>query len=178
MAYSPSPTSPLAGQGSGFVNRASPTPPQQPVTKRDKRRMHHNAIQQDLQADFHNNREAHYRAQLLALQHDMNLIAQADPYNPESLEDAPEEMARIAEMAGAGTPYQHEMSALAGRWYSSFVQEINETKEAAEIEMIRLKVNFLARRFYSSALQLTSLNRESMKSVLHDSNTNAIIDST
>lgn len=71
----------------------------------------------------------------------MNLITQADPYSPEPMEDHPESIARMIEEAAVGTPYQSEMSELAGRWYSEFVQEVNEAKEAKEIELTQLRVS-------------------------------------
>ena len=70
----------------------------------------------------------------------MSLISQADPYEPEPLEDSPEEVARIAELAVSGTPYQSQMSSLAGKWYAEFVHEINDAKEAKEIALIQLVV--------------------------------------
>lgn len=133
MAYSPSPTSPLTG-------RRSPTPVAQPKTKREKRRDQHNVLQQDMQKEFSNNREQHYRAQLIALQHDMNFVTTADPYGPEPLEDSPDEIDRMIQINASGTPFQSEMSSLAGKWYSEFVGEVNEAKESKEIELIQLAV--------------------------------------
>jgi hypothetical protein len=71
----------------------------------------------------------------------MNLITQADPYNPEPLEDSADEIARLVEEAASGTPYQTDMSKMAGRWYSEFVHEVNEAKIAKEIELTQLKVS-------------------------------------
>ena len=140
MAYSPSPTSPLAGVGrNNYVNR-SPTPAAQPLSKKDKRRTQHLAHQQELMEDFSINREGHYRRQLIALQNDMNLITHADPYMPEPMEDSPDEIARISEQAASGTPYHSEMSALAGKWYAEFVNEVNDAKEEKELALIQLSV--------------------------------------
>ena len=103
--------------------------------------MNHVAHQQELLDDFSANREGHYRRQLIALQNDMNLITHADPYMPEPIEDSPEEVARLAEQAASGTPYQSEMSSLAGKWYVEFVHEVNEAKEAKELALIQLAVS-------------------------------------
>lgn len=139
MAYSPSPISPLGGH-------RSPTPPTaQPLFKRDKRRQQHLSLQQDLQNDFDMNRELHYRTQLIALQNDMNLITQADPYGPEPLQDGPEDIARLVEAQTSGTPYQSEMSSLAGRWYTEFVHEVNDAKQAQELALIELHRNHEAK---------------------------------
>lgn len=141
MAYSPSPASPLGGPDGGpYSQRRSPTPPAQPLSKRDKRVNQHVAGLQGLHNDHASNREQHFRDQLIGLQHDMNLVSQADPYDPELLEDSPEELARVTEMAASGTPYQSQMSSLAGRWYAEFVHEINDAKEAKEIALIQLMV--------------------------------------
>lgn len=96
--------------------------------------------------EFTLNRDHHYRSQLVALQLDMNLITQADPYNPEPLDDSPDEIARMVEEAASATPYQADMSKMAGRWYSEFVHEVNEAKEAKEIELTQLMVSHGAGR--------------------------------
>jgi len=141
MALSPSPTSPLGVPDSGiYQSRRSATPPALPMSKRDKRRNQHLAHQQELLNEFASNHDQHYREQLIALQTDMSLISQADPYDPEPLEDSPEEVARIAELAASGTPYQSQMSSLAGKWYAEFVHEINDAKEAKELALIQLMV--------------------------------------
>ena len=72
----------------------------------------------------------------------MNMITQAELYSPEPLEDSPEEIARTVEDLAAGTPYQSEMPKLAGRFYTDFVQEVNEAKETMEIELTQLVVGF------------------------------------
>ena len=140
MAYSPSPTS-AAGANSMHPGRRSPSPPAMPISKRDKKRNQHIQLQQDYVEDFALNRDPHYKQQLIALQYDMSLITQADPYNPEPMDDSPDEIAREVEEAAAGTPYQADMSKLAGRWYSEFVHEVNEAKEAKEIELTQLMVS-------------------------------------
>lgn len=70
----------------------------------------------------------------------MNLISQVDPYEPEPLDDSPEEIAKVAELTASGTPYQSQMSALAGKWYSQFVDEINDAKDTKEDGLIKLMV--------------------------------------
>ena len=111
-----------------------------PISKRDKKRNQHVENQKQLVEEFTLNRDIHYRGQLVALQFDMNLITQADPYNPEPLEDSPDEIARMIDEAAAGTQYQGDMSKMAGRWYSEFVHEVNEAKEAKDVELTQLMV--------------------------------------
>jgi hypothetical protein len=90
--------------------------------------------------EFSLNREGHYRRQLIALQNDMTLITQSDPYKAEPLEDSPEEINRLAEEVASGTPYHSELSGLAGKWYSEFVKEVNDAKESKELSLIQLSV--------------------------------------
>ena len=120
--------------------RRSPTPPAQPLSKRDKKRNAHQERYQELTNDFAQNRDLYFRKQLTALQTDMMLITQADPYQPEPLDDSPEDISQKVEIALAGTPYQTELSGSAGKWYSKFVQEVNSAKEVKEIELTQLMV--------------------------------------
>ena len=124
-----------------MTGRRSFSPPAQPLTKRDKRRQNHINLQQALQADFDNGREGHYRSQLLALQHDMYMVTNADPYKPEPLDDGPADIARLVSEQAAGTPYQAEISSQAGKWYTEFVHEVNEAKEEKELALIELAVS-------------------------------------
>jgi hypothetical protein len=94
----------------------------------------------ELSNNFKDNRTAYFHKQIVALQHDMNLITQADPYQPEPLDDSPEAIEGLVENAAAGTPYQSEISSLAGKWYSEFVQDVNEAKEARDVELTQLMV--------------------------------------
>ena len=152
MAFSPSPASPIPGlEGTMYPTRRSPTPPTQPLSKKDKRKNQHTAHQQELHRELFTNREQHYREQLIALQTDMSLISQADPYDPEPLEESPEEVARIAELAASGTPYQSQMSSLAGKWYAEFVHEVNDAKEAKELALIQLMVSFHSKMYFRPA---------------------------
>jgi Sds3-like len=114
---------------------------------------------QDLSNDFKENRSAYFHKQIVALQHDMNLITQADPYSPEPLDDSPDAIAGLIGVAAAGTPYQSEMSSLAGKWYSEFVQEINQAKEARDIELTQLMVG-LAREQAQGESRLTIVQNE------------------
>lgn len=118
----------------GYANR-SPSPPAQPMSKKDKRKSQHVAQLQELQDDFQSNREAHFRRQLVSLQQDMNMITHSDPYLAESIDDSPEEVSRFAEQAASGTPYQSELSQYAGRWWAEFARDINAAKESKELAL-------------------------------------------
>ncbi|KAL1969638.1 hypothetical protein VTN77DRAFT_8191 [Rasamsonia byssochlamydoides] len=148
MAYSPAPVSPTAAggvgvSGGGLHSRArSMSPPpgagNVPLSKRDKRR---NALQerlQDLTASFSQNRDTQFRQQLHALQCDMTLINNADPYAPGPLPDSAEDIARLIENTVGGGKFGKEMASLSGMWYSRFVQEINQIKEDRDAEIVAL----------------------------------------
>lgn len=71
----------------------------------------------------------------------MNLVTQANPYNPEPIDDDPDHIQRMVELQAAGTPYQSELSSLAGRWYTEFVHEVNDAKQEKELALIELHVS-------------------------------------
>ncbi|PLB38466.1 Sds3 domain-containing protein [Aspergillus candidus] len=144
MAYSPAPTSP-AGPGSAMGNnslqsrgRSTSPPTSVPLTKRDKRR---SALQErlhDLTVSFSQNRDAQFRQQLHALQCDMTLINNADPYHPGPLPDSADEIATLIESTVGGGKFAKEMASLAGMWYSRFVQEVNQVKTDTDADLAML----------------------------------------
>ncbi|KAJ9190690.1 hypothetical protein DTO166G4_6546 [Paecilomyces variotii] len=145
MAYSPAPVSPTAGAigqpvaGSMNARGRSMSPPTNPpLSKRDKRRTALQERLQDLTASFSQNRDAQFRQQLHALQCDMTLINNADPYTPGPLPDSPEEIARLIENTVGGGKFGKEMASVAGTWYARFVQEINQVKEETDAELALL----------------------------------------
>jgi len=165
MAYSPAPTSPTSGPGAMHPfppihphrGAQSPSPPptttapgpahtaananaNPPISKRDKRRSALQERLQDLTASFSQNRDAQFRQQLHALQCDMTLINNADPYAPGPLPDSAEEVARLVEGTVGGGVFGREMAGLSGMWYSRFVQEVNGVKEERDGELAMLVV--------------------------------------
>jgi hypothetical protein len=144
MAYSPAPVSPATGAASSLHPRGrSPSPgTNAPLSKRDKRR---GALQErlhDLTATFSQNRDTQFRQQLHALQCDMTLINNADPYSPDPLPDSAEEIAALIEKTIGGGPFAKEMASLSGMWYSRFVQEVNQVKEERDADLAALVVSF------------------------------------
>ena len=138
MPYSPSPTSPT--NGAPYHPRQSPSPQPQPISKKDKKRQAHNAHYQELVNEFNQNRDVHFRTQLVALQHDIALIQRANVYQSEPLDDSPDEIRNLLEASAAGTQYHGEVALSAGRWYNEFVRQTNEAKEEREIELVRVNV--------------------------------------
>ncbi|KAE8389820.1 hypothetical protein ETB97_012522 [Aspergillus alliaceus] len=145
MAYSPAPASPVpGGPGPSLVNslhsrgRSASPPTSVPISKRDKRRSALQERLQDLTASFSQNRDTQFRQQLHALQCDMTLINNADPYSPGPLPDSAEEIAQLIETTVGGGKFAKEMSSLAGMWYSRFVQEVNHIKAETDADLAML----------------------------------------
>lgn len=120
----------------------SPQQPPAPVSKRDKRRTALQERLQDLNDVFGNSRDAMFRQQIHTLQVEMALIANARPYGLEPLNDAPEEIARLVEQVSSMNQLTPD-AAIAGKWYSRFLQEINQTKEEKDAELAALMVGSL-----------------------------------
>ncbi|GAB1216139.1 hypothetical protein ATERTT37_005344 [Aspergillus terreus] len=151
MAYSPAPGSPGGTVSNSLHSRGrSASPPTSvPLSKRDKRR---SALQErlhDLTASFSHNRDTQFRQQLHALQCDMTLINNADPYEPGPLPDSADEISQLIENTVGGGKFAKEMASLAGLWYSRFVQEVNQVKadKDAELAMLLNRHNSNLERF-------------------------------
>lgn len=124
--------------------RSTSPPTSMPLSKRDKRR---SALQErlhDLTASFSQNRDTQFRQQLHALQCDMTLINNADPYNPGPIPDSAEEIAGLIEGTVGGGKFAKEMTSLAGMWYARFVQEVNQVKADRDADLAMLMVCLLA----------------------------------
>ncbi|KAF2849856.1 hypothetical protein T440DRAFT_555488 [Plenodomus tracheiphilus IPT5] len=121
----------------------SATSPQPQPSKRDKRRNMLAEKLAEMMASFSDNRDSHYRAQLAALQADINLIMKADPYANKPLNDGGEEASElISQIMGnnvptapsAGTDYV----AQCGKHYSRFVDAVNDAMEERDYNLTML----------------------------------------
>lgn len=132
MSYpNPPPLSPGGGAGGA-------------PSKRDKRRTALQERLQELTGQFSNNRDTQFRQQLHALQCDMTLINNADPYVTGPLPDSAESIATLIEdTVGGGSKFAKEMAGIAGSWYSRFVQQVNEIKEKRDAELVMAMVSFM-----------------------------------
>lgn len=117
----------------------------QPVSKRDKRRNMLADKVGEMVANFSDNRDSHYRAQLSALQADISLILKADPFANKPLDDSGEEAKDlIAQIMGnnvpsapsAGTDYIAQV----GKYYASFVDAVNDALEERDVNLTNLWV--------------------------------------
>ncbi|PSN60960.1 hypothetical protein BS50DRAFT_161461 [Corynespora cassiicola Philippines] len=129
--------------GDNFPLGHSATSPQPQVSKRDKRRNMLAEKLGEMVASFSDNRDSHYRAQLAAIQADINLILKADPYANKPLEDGGEEASElITQIMGnslpsapsAGTDYV----AQCGKNYARFVDAVNDAMEERDYNLTML----------------------------------------
>lgn len=97
-------------------------------------------------SNFSKDRDQHYRAQMHALQIDMNLIARADVYVDSPLDDDPDTIYDLVkEIIGGSLPQnqgaQQDFFAMAGRGYEKFVQEVNKAQEERDAGLTMLYVS-------------------------------------
>ncbi|KAF1977560.1 hypothetical protein BU23DRAFT_527063 [Bimuria novae-zelandiae CBS 107.79] len=132
---SASPDHMAAGHGAGS--------PQPQVSKRDKRRNMLADKLSEMMASFSDNRDSHYRAQLAALQADINLILKADPYSNKPLDDSGEEAAElITSIMGSNVPNGPSAGtdyvAQCGKYYGRFVDSVNDAIEDRDRDLTML----------------------------------------
>ncbi|KAF2787047.1 hypothetical protein K505DRAFT_379846 [Melanomma pulvis-pyrius CBS 109.77] len=121
----------------------SATSPQPQVSKRDKRRNMLAEKLAEMMASFSDNRDSHYRAQLAALQADINLILKADPYANKPLDDDGEEASElIAQIMGSNVPSAPSAGtdyiAQVGKHYARFVEAVNDAMEERDYNLTML----------------------------------------
>lgn len=133
-------TSPMA-----LDRRVSPSPPPQPLSKRDKRRNNITDKLSDMIQTFTQDQHQHYRAQLQAIQVDMTMILRANPYENSPLDDSAEDVEReIENVTGGSLPNTDaavkDYLALAGKRYHEYVQQINHALEQRDADLTALQV--------------------------------------
>jgi len=106
----------------------------------------------DMVSSFSNNHFEHYYAQLHAIQCDINLILRAEPYQDGPLEDSSEEIAAMVtaardEVSRNRYPLNDEtkasFSALSGRYYAKFVDDVNTAMEERDRDLTMVYVSLL-----------------------------------
>jgi hypothetical protein len=146
MAMSPSPQmSPIMGGAHRIDRRRSNSPPlqEQQLSKRDKRRTMLQSRLAEITSHFSDNRDAHYRDQLQALQIDMNLIMEADPNGTDPLPNSPGEIDKLVnEVKEKGLMKGLGQNALqrAGKVYADFAKECNDAMEERDTQLVVHKV--------------------------------------
>ncbi|THY33307.1 hypothetical protein D6D01_02283 [Aureobasidium pullulans] len=132
-------TSPMA-----LDRRVSPSPPPQPLSKRDKRRNNITDKLSDMIQTFTQDQHQHYRAQLQAIQVDMTMILRANPYENRPLDDSAEDVEQeIENVTGGSLPNTDaavkDYLALAGKRYHEYVQQINHALEQRDADLTALQ---------------------------------------
>ena len=155
MAYSPSPQpAALAAAGSSkSLPRLSPTPPpNQAVSKRDKRKNALTDRLRDISANFANNRDFYYRQQLQAYQVAMNYINEAKPYENKPLDDLGDDVIENINEIVSGTTQGGSRAAPVGsqprfqapprssKWAAMFVHEVNAAMEERDAQLTLVAV--------------------------------------
>lgn len=94
---------------------------------------------------FSDNRTKHYQAQLGAIQDDINLILHAQPYANQPLEDDGSEAHNLitqvtgGEATTSGTA-QGDYEAQVGKYYSQFVDAVNDQLEERDYNLTMIVV--------------------------------------
>lgn len=143
MATSPSPQlSPTMGLR--VDRQQSNSPPQQQLSKRDKKRTLLAERLAEITMQFSANRDIHYREQLQALQIDMNLIMEADAYGEKALTNDPVEIDMLVEenikksmmkSVGPNPPPR------AGKMYADFAHSVNNAMEERDTALATHKAS-------------------------------------
>ena len=142
MACSPSPgPSNLAGTFHNARNRsATPPPAQQPLSKRDKRRIAIENRLKDISSSFASNRDAHLRSQLNTLSKDIIFINRADPYQNGILDDGID--GSVGNVSSIGTiSGDTETRAPFGKYALQFVNDINDAMEERDAGLTSVHVS-------------------------------------
>lgn len=144
MAHSPSPQqSPTMAHSHLIDRQMSNSPPpahSHQLSKRDKRRSLLANRLDEITQSFATNRDANYRNQLQALQCDMNIIMEADPYGASPLPDSREEIdslvSRNLQKAMMKT-ISPAPPLRAGMLYAQFAKDVNDAIEERDTNMTR-----------------------------------------
>jgi hypothetical protein len=146
--------------GDNFPLGHSATSPQPQVSKRDKRRNMLAEKLSEMMVSFSDNRDSHYRAQLAALQADINLILKADPYANKPLEDAGDEASVLVNsVMGGNVPTApsagSDYIAQCGKQYARFVDAVNDAMEERDynLTMLWVRMHHPSARYLSIANQ-------------------------
>lgn len=129
----------------------TPPLPHQALSKRDKRRTALSERLHDISANFAQNRDSHYRAQLHSLQLAMNFVNNSEPYNDRPLNDNPNDIfeqlnAAVTDNAQRDAQAAARLNMLevpAGTEASAaaYVQEINDHLETRDATLAAIAVS-------------------------------------
>ena len=156
MAYSPSPhPSALSGSMNPRyrVNRLSPSPPQQTVNKRDKKRMAMTDRLAEISNNFAENRDALYRERLRKYQIDIVYINNAQLYDNKALDENPsfEDPNTSAAASTQGSVRTAQLQSIGngsipttnspGKHAATFIHEVNDALEEKDARLVEVTVS-------------------------------------
>lgn len=129
-----------------MMSRLSGSPAPMPQSKRDKKRNMLNDKLQEMVSSFGANLRPHYEAQATAIQVDINLIYRANPYLNKPLEDSPDDIANlirttVGNKIPADPVAEQDFLADAGKLYTKFVHEVNDSLEGRDVNLTLLHVS-------------------------------------
>ena len=143
MVHSPSPgVSAMVTMGTS-TRRLSPSPslPQQPLSKRDKKRSQIDNKVKEIEAARHANRDATLRAKLNALSRDIHYINRADLYQNQPLGDWPDDMMTEVASAAASSAGDPEITKVPlGKNAAQFVDQVNDAMEERDASLTNVHV--------------------------------------
>ena len=113
-------------------------PPHQQLSKRDKRRNLMADRLRDLQGSFERDRDIHYRAQLQALQQNLQAVSKLDisNCNTELLDDDPDYVDRLLNEGGIPA----ERSGIMSEYLLRYINGVNDFVEQRDVALAQLKV--------------------------------------
>lgn len=149
MALSPSPQlSPVMTTQHRIERPRSESPLAQPLSKRDKRRMMLLERLQEITADFSSNKDSYYRQQLQAIQLDTTMILQSRPYAEDPITELDPDLESMLLKASsdnaAGIAFavqKNDLSALGGRLYAEYANEIRDAMEERDAALTAHQVS-------------------------------------
>ncbi|KAL9126869.1 MAG: hypothetical protein Q9217_004150 [Psora testacea] len=166
------------------INRLSPSPPlQQPLNKRDKKRMAMADRLAEISNNFAENRDIYYRERLRSFHADVAYINNAQLYDNQYLDDTgvdpPEELipsvagstqgsvrtTQQAQLHGIG---KIQMPASLGRHAATFVQEVNDALEQKDADLVTAtyKYNFSIDQLQKDYVYSVSVAEEEHKRLM------------
>jgi hypothetical protein len=116
------------------------------VTKRDKKKNMMTERLTDIISQFSTNLRPHYEAQANALQVDITLITRANPYQNKPLEDVPDRVDELVygmvnNQIPASPVAESDFVAGAGKRYTEFVHQVNDSMEERDCNLASLAVS-------------------------------------
>ncbi|CAG8970909.1 hypothetical protein HYALB_00000888 [Hymenoscyphus albidus] len=183
MAMSQSPQlSPIMGGSHRNDHQQSNSPPQQQLSKRDKKRTLLAERLASITSQFSVDRDLHYREQLQALQIDTNLILEAGAHGNEQLRNQPQDIDDLVKenifktmRKSVGSPIPPR----AGKIYADFAKEVNDAIEERDTSLTMHKRDFTIKlseleAAHAYRLKLAENEHKSLSETLRDRLHNSI----